>query len=311
MSILIVGTLALDTIETPTDKAEQVLGGSATYSAFAAHSFATPIAIVAVVGRDFPEQYHQILKSIKLDLSGVEISKEHDTFAWGCQYRDNLNIRDTTFTHLNALQHFSPVVPEAFNNCQVICLGNLHPQIQSDTLSQVGDASFVACDTMNYWIQETPAELIQVLKTVDCLVINDEEALQMTDEFNLFSAARKILYLGPKSLIIKKGEHGAMLFVEDQVFIIPSFPISKVKDPTGAGDAFLGAMAGSLNYERHIGLDALKRAVVYGSTVASFCVEHIGPYELLNLTQSDITKRAKQFNGVTEWPVLSVLSPLA
>ncbi len=304
MSILIVGTLALDTIETPSEKADQVLGGSATYCAMAARPMAVPIALVAVVGRDFPDDYYQILKSMDLDLSGVEIAEDQDTFAWGGRYRDNLNIRDTTFTHLNALAHFNPVVPRSFIDSKVVCLGNLDPHIQSDTLSQVNDASFVCCDTMNYWIRETPLTLKEVLKTIDCLVINDEEALQMTDQYNLFTAAQKILNLGPHSLIIKKGEHGAMLFVEDQVFIIPGYPLQNVTDPTGAGDAFLGAMAGSLSHESHIGLDALKRAVVYGSTVASFCVENMGPYELINMTRPEIEKRAKQFGGVTQWPML-------
>jgi len=308
MSILIVGTLALDSIETPSDKADQVLGGSATYCAFSALPLAAPIGLVAVIGGDFPDEYHQIFKSIDIDLTGVQVVDDEDTFAWGCRYKDNLSIRETTFTHLNALQRFNPVVPNRFHDCNVVCLGNLAPQIQSDTLRQVSDSSFVACDTMNYWIQETPSALKQVLKSVDCLVINDEEALQMTDEYNLYTAAQKILDLGPRSLIIKKGEHGAMLFLEDHVFIVPGFLLKNVKDPTGAGDAFLGAMAGSLNYEPKIGLDALKRAVVYGSAVASFCVENLGPYQLMNVTKTEIKDRVKQFGGITEWPRLRAIS---
>ena len=304
MSILIAGTLALDTIETPTDKAERILGGSATYIALGARPLVASIGLVAVIGRDFPDEYRQILKSINVDLSGVQHVKDQDSFAWGCQYRDNLNTRETTFTHLNALEHFQPIVPEHFSQCKVLCLGNLAPHIQSDTLSQVSDASFVACDTMNYWIRETPADLRRVLREVDCLVINDEEAIQMTDQTNLFAAAHQVLRMGPKSLVIKKGEHGAMLFVEDHIFIVPGFTLKDVQDPTGAGDAFLGAMAGSLCNETHIGLDALKRSVVYGGTVASFCVEAIGHDQLMDLSPFTIEQRAAQFGGVTEWPSL-------
>ena len=308
MSILIVGTLALDTIETPTEKAEKILGGSATYIALAARPLATPIGLVAVIGRDFPEEYRQILKSMNVDLTGVQHIQDQDSFAWGCQYRDNLNIRDTTFTHLNALEKFQPVVPDHFSECKVLCLGNLAPHIQSDTLSQVSDSSFVACDTMNYWIRETPSDLRRVLHEVDCLVINDEEAIQMTDQVNLFAAAHQVLTMGPKSLVIKKGEHGAMLFVADHVFILPGFPLLNVNDPTGAGDAFLGAMAGSLCKETQIGLDALKRAVVYGGTVASFCVEALGHEQLADLSPFIIEQRAQQFGGVTQWPSLQSLA---
>jgi len=304
MSVLVVGTLALDSIETPTEKVDRILGGSATYIALAARPLTTPIGLVAVIGRDFPDEYRQILKSINVDLTGVQYIHDQDSFAWGCQYRDNLNIRDTTFTHLNALEQFQPAVPKHFSKCKVLCLGNLDPRIQSDTLSQVSTSSFVACDTMNYWIRETPADLKRVLCEVDCLVINDEEAVQMTDQVNLFAAAHRVLAMGPKSLVIKKGEHGAVLFVEDHVFIVPGFPIDNVQDPTGAGDAFLGAMAGSLCNETHIGLDALKRAVVYGGTVASFCVEALGHDQLMDLSPSIIEQRAHQFGGITEWPCL-------
>ncbi len=299
-----VGTLALDDIETPWEKVERILGGSSTYIAFAARPLADPVGIVAVVGRDFPEEYRQLLQSSNLDLTGLQTLEDQDTFAWGGRYRTNLNIRDTTFTHLNALSEFDPIIPDAYVDCKVICLGNLPPKTQSDALSQVSGNGFVACDTMNYWIHNMREELNDVLSQIDCLLINDEEACQMTGEGNLFAAGHQVLALGPKMLIIKKGEHGAILFIEDQVFIVPSFPLKEVRDPTGAGDAFLGAFGGSLANESFIGLDALKRAVVYGSTVASFCVETMGPYELANLTSATIEERSKLFRGITEWPVL-------
>lgn len=304
MGVLVVGTLALDDIETPWKKAERVLGGSSTYIALAARQFASPVGIVAVVGRDFPEEFRQLLESSDLDLTGLQTRPDQNTFAWGGRYRTDLNVRDTTFTHLNALADFNPLVPDKFLDSKILCLGNLTPKIQSDTLSQMSKKSFVVCDTMNYWIENMREELNDVLGKSDCLLINDEEARQITGQANLYVAGRQVLVLGPKILIIKKGEHGAILFIEDQVFIVPSFPLLEVRDPTGAGDTFLGAFAGSLFNESTIGLDALKRAVVYGSTVASFCVETLGPYELANLSKDTIEKRSKLFHGITEWPAL-------
>ncbi len=298
------GTLALDDIETPWEKAERILGGSSTYIAFAAKKLADPIGIVAVVGRDFPEEFRQLLESSNLDLTGLQTREDHDTFAWGGSYRENMNIRDTLFTHLNVLAEFNPIIPESYIDNKVLCLGNLPPKIQSDVLSQVSEKGFVACDTMNYWILNMREELHDVLSQIDCLLINDEEATQITGEINLYIAGRKVLELGPKILIIKKGEHGAILFVEEQVFIVPGFPLKEVRDPTGAGDAFLGAFGGSLANESFIGMEALKRAVVYGSTVASFSVENMGPYELAKLNISDIEERSKLFRGITEWPTL-------
>ncbi len=304
MSILVVGTLALDTIETPWEKVEQILGGSATYIALSARLLANPVGVVAVIGRDFPEEYKQVLQSNDLDLAGVQTLRDQDTFAWGGSYRNDLNVRDTTFTHLNALAEFNPVIPESYRDSKVLCLGNLSPEIQSNALSQIGDKTFIACDTMNYWIQNTRKELDEVLQRIDCLIINDEEARQITDEYNLFTAAHQILDLGPRILIIKKGEHGAMLFVEEQMFTIPGFPVAKVQDPTGAGDAFLGAFAGGLAHETQINLDALKRAIVYGCTVASFCVETMGPFRLQELSKTCIEERASLFGGFTQWPAM-------
>lgn len=296
--------MALDTIETPWEKGDRVLGGSATYISLAARPLVSPVGIVAVIGGDFPENYSQLLQSNDLDLTGVQIIPDQDTFAWGGVYREDLNIRDTTFTHLNVLADFNSVIPEKYIDSKVLCLGNLSPQVQSNTLDQISDRAFVACDTMNYWIQNAERELKQIFQRIDCLVINDEEARQITGENNLFTAARQVLELGPEILIIKKGEHGAMLFVEEQMFIVPGFPLEKVQDPTGAGDAFLGALAGSLAHEPYIGLDALKRAIIYGCTVASFCVETLGPYQLNNLSSRTIEERAMLFRNFTKWSAL-------
>jgi sugar/nucleoside kinase (ribokinase family) len=302
MSVLVVGTLALDYIETPWDKTDDVLGGSATYISFAARLFTEPVGMVAVAGRDFPEAHKQLLISQGIDLSGLQERSDRDTFAWGGRYHDNVNVRDTLFTHLNALAEFDPVVPDAYRNSKIVCLGNLSPDIQTTTLNQLNARGFIACDTMNYWITNTPEALRDVLAQIDCLLINDEEAYQMTSEHNLILAARKILALGPRILVIKKGEHGAMLFIEEQIFTVPGFPLDNVRDPTGAGDSFLGAFAGSLACESHIGLDALKRAVIYGSSVASFCVETHGPFQLIETPLAAVEERTRLFRGLTEWP---------
>lgn len=303
MSVLAVGTLALDYIETPWDKTDEILGGSATYISLAARLLTEPVGMVAVAGRDFPEAHKQLLISKGVDLSGLQVLSDQDTFAWGGRYHDNVNVRDTLFTHLNALAEFDPVVPDAYRNSKVVCLGNLSPDIQATSLNQLNARGFIACDTMNYWIANTPEALRDVLAQIDCLLINDEEAYQMTGEHNLILSARKILTLGPRILIIKKGEHGAMLFIEEQIFTVPGFPLDKVRDPTGAGDSFLGAFAGSLACEPNIGLDALKRAVIYGSSVASFCVEAHGPFQLVNTLPAAVEERTRLFRELTEWPV--------
>ena len=303
MSVLVVGTLALDYIETPWDKTDKVLGGSATYISFAARLFTEPVGMVAVAGRDFPEAHKQLLISSGIDLSGLQERSDQDTFAWGGRYHDDVNVRDTLFTHLNALAEFDPVVPDVYQNSKVVCLGNLSPDIQAATLNQLNTRGFIACDTMNYWITNTPEALRDILAQIDCLLINDEEAYQMTGEHNLILSARKILTLGPHILVIKKGEHGAMLFTDDQIFTVPGFPLDKVSDPTGAGDSFLGAFAGSLACEPYIGLDALKRGVIYGASVASFCVETLGPFQLVKTPPAAVEERARLFRGLTEWPV--------
>ncbi len=304
MSLLAVGTVGLDLIETPFTRSENVLGGSVTYIALAARFFVNPVAVVAIVGRDFPPEYWTILQDRDIDLEGLQVDPDGTTFAWGGRYQHDLNQRETLYTDLNTLATFDPVVPAACSSSEIVCLGNLAPETQLGVLGQMNSPRMVLCDTMNYWISNTPQQLRSVLKHVDCLIINDAEARQLAGEPNLLLAARKVRAMGPPTLVIKKGEHGAMLFLDDTVFIVPAYPLEDIQDPTGAGDAFMGGFAGSLARERTIDADALKRAMVYGSSLASYCVEVIGPARLLQITAADIQRRAEAFCSMTIIPAL-------
>ncbi|SHK03437.1 PfkB family carbohydrate kinase [Rhodothermus profundi] len=302
MSILVVGTVALDSVETPFGAAHRLLGGSATYIALAASYFWADVRLVAVVGRDFPAAYRQVLQRAGIDLEGLRLNEEEDTFAWGGRYHYDLNDRDTLYTHLNALASFDPVLPATYRNSQIICLGNLDPRLQQRVLDQVSSPAFVICDTMNYWIEHTPEALHAVLRRVDCLVVNDAEARQLAAEPNLIRAARKIQTMGPRIVIIKKGEHGALLFFEEAIFSAPAYPLEDVFDPTGAGDTFAGAMAGFLATQRRFDEAALRQAVVYGSALASFVVERFGPERLLALTPEEIAQRVAALRQLTAFP---------
>ncbi|MDX1548398.1 MAG: PfkB family carbohydrate kinase, partial [Rhodothermales bacterium] len=246
MSILAIGTVAFDTIETPFETVPRVLGGSATYITLAARYFCQPVRLVAVVGQDFPEDYLATLRDGGIDLGGLVVDDEGKTFAWGGRYHYDLNDRDTLFTDLNVLEHFEPVVPEGFRDSRIVCLGNLDPTIQRRVLDQVDAPDLVVCDTMNFWIEHTPESLRETLRCIDCLIINDAEARELAGEANLVRAARTIRAMGPQILIIKKGEHGAMLFLDDCVFAAPAYPLEDIQDPTGAGDTFMGGFAGYL-----------------------------------------------------------------
>lgn len=303
MSILAVGTVALDKIETPFGFANSVLGGSATYITIAARYFCRDVRLVAVVGGDFPEQYMSILRDAGIDLNGLEVEEEGQTFAWEGRYHFNMNDRETLATHLNVLQTFNPTIPEAYRDSRIVCLGNLDPGVQSSVLDQVKDPELVVCDTMNFWIENTPERLREVLKRVDCLIVNDAEARQLTGVPNLIVASRLIREMGPKILVIKKGEHGALLFNDHTVFSIPAYPLEDIHDPTGAGDTFAGGFAGYLAGEERIDLDSLKRAVVFGSAMASFSVERFGPQRLLGLTYDEINKRIEAFREMSTIPV--------
>ena len=307
MSVLAIGTVAFDVIETPFKSAEQVLGGSATYITLAARYFTAPVRLVAVVGHDFPDAYIDTLRRNEIDLDGLEVDPKGKTFAWGGRYHYDLNQRDTLYTHLNVLETFDPVIPDAYRDSRIVCLGNLDPSIQRRVLDQVDKPDLVVCDTMNFWIEQTPASLRETLKRIDCLIINDSEARELAEEPNLIIAARKIRAMGARILVIKKGEHGAMLFIDDKIFVAPAYPLEDIQDPTGAGDVFMGGFAGYLAREPQITVDALKRAVIHGSAMASFSVESFGPERLLHLTPEEINLRLQAFHNLSTIPALMPL----
>jgi len=306
MSLLAVGTVAFDQIETPFGKRDRALGGSATYLTLAARFMTDDINLVAVVGNDFPEEYVEVLRSRHINLDGLEYRADEKTFAWGGRYHYDLNNRDTLFTDLNVLSSFNPVLPEHYTGSRIVCLGNLDPTVQASVMDQCAAADLVLCDTMNFWIENTPEALGSLLGRVDCLVINDSEAREMANEPNLIVAARKIRERGPRVLIIKKGEHGALMFAEDTIFSVPAYPLEDIQDPTGAGDAFMGGFAGYLSGCREINLDALKHALVYGSVVASFTVEKFGPEGLYDLSRAEILTRIDAFRDLTTIPLSEV-----
>lgn len=303
MSILAAGTVAIDSIKTPFGAVDRALGGSATYIAMAARYYSRPIGLLAVVGCDFPHSYWDRLESCGLDLDGVEVKQNAKTFSWGGQYHYDLNERDTLYTHLNVLADFDPIVPEAYRNSSVVCLGNLDPDIQCSILDQLVNPGIVICDTMNYWIENTPEGLCRVLERIDCLIVNDSEARELSGEPNLVKAARHIREFGPEILVIKKGEHGALLFADGIVFSAPAYPLEDIQDPTGAGDAFMGGFAGYLAKNKKYDIDHLKRAVIYGSAMASFTVERFGPQRLVDLNDLEIQKRINAFISLSNIPI--------
>lgn len=304
MSILTVGTVAFDSIDTPFGSADRVLGGSASYISLAARYFCDDIRLVGVVGHDFPEAYRQTLLDGGVDLEGLEVNPDGKTFFWHGEYHYDMNERDTLETQLNVLEGFEPEIPEAYRDSRVVCLGNLDPSVQQRVLDQVPDPEYVIADTMNFWIENTPDSLRETLRRVDCLVINDSEARELADEPNLVVAADQIRDMGPETLIIKKGEHGALLFTDHSVFSAPAYPLEDIQDPTGAGDAFAGGLAGHLVRAERYGSDALRRAVIYGSVMASFVVERYGPERLLDLGPIDISERAQAFRDLAAIPSL-------
>ena len=308
MSLLAVGTVAFDHIETPFGERDRALGGSATYLTLAARFMTDDINLVAVVGNDFPDTYVDVLRSRHINLDGLEFRDDQKTFAWGGRYHYDLNNRDTLYTDLNVLSSFNPVLPSHYTDSRIVCLGNLDPTVQGSVLDQCQSADLVLCDTMNFWIENTPDALDTLLGRVDCLVINDSEARELAEEPNLIIAARKIRARGPRILIIKKGEHGALMFAEDSVFSVPAYPLEDIQDPTGAGDAFMGGFAGYLSGCRDINLTALKHALVSGSVVASFTVEKFGPEGLYELTRADILTRIDAFRDLTTIPLDQVAS---
>jgi sugar/nucleoside kinase (ribokinase family) len=301
MNLLVIGSLALDTIETPFGKAERTLGGSATFISTAASYFTEQVRLVGIVGYDFPEEEIEFLKSKKIDISGLEISKTKKTFHWHGKYDFDLNTRESLVTELNAFETFDPVISENFRDSKYVCLGNLHPTIQKKVLLQISNPDLIMCDTMNFWIDGAIAELLEVLKLVNLLVINDSEARELTKEYNLLTAARKILKMGPAIVIIKKGEHGALLFTKDIIFSAPAYPLEKVFDPTGAGDTFAGGMMGWLTKSGDLSEENLKLAVIYGSAMASLAVEKFSLDGIRDLSQDKIMQRFNEFKKLTHF----------
>ncbi len=293
--VLIIGTVAFDEVETPTGSSGKIIAGSAIYSALATSFFNVKSAIVSIVGRDFPEDYFKVLSKRNINMDGIEIDKSGDTFYWKGRYHKNLNRRDTLVTNLNTLTNFIPIVPDNFKNPDVALLGNLHPRIQLSVLDQINnDKTTIILDTMNYWIKRTWNELVQVVAKTDIITINDEEALQMTNETNMLSAAKKISDMGPTYIIIKKGEHGSFLYHNNQMFLAPATILDNVVDPTGAGDSFAGALAGFLATQQKLDFETIKTAMVYGSSAASFCVTGFGTEPILNTTLSQITEQVEE-----------------
>ena len=300
--LLIVGTVAFDAIETPFGKTDKILGGSAPYIGLSASQFHVQSAIVSVVGGDFPKSYLESFQDHQINTSAIEIIAEEKTFFWSGRYHKNMNARDTITTDLNVLTKFNPIVPNAFKDASVVVLGNLAPANQANVITQLTNPkALIILDTMNFWMDNALNELLEVIKRVDVITINDEEARQLTGENSLVVAARKIYEMGPQFVVIKKGEHGALLFNEDKVFSAPALPLETVFDPTGAGDTFAGGFSGHLTKTNDFSFENMKRALIYGSAMASFCVEEFGPERLLNLEESALAIRLQAFKKLTQF----------
>jgi sugar/nucleoside kinase (ribokinase family) len=294
LALLVVGSVALDSVATPFDNVEDALGGSSTFISIAASYFGGPVYLVGTVGEDFPKKYIDLLKKHEIDLAGLQIVPGK-TFRWSGKYQYDLNIRDTLLTELNVFEKFDPVIPEKFRKAQFICLGNIDPVLQMKVLDQMDDPQFVVCDTMDYWIEGRRNELIKLLKRISVLIINDSEARLLANEPNIVKASKMIRAMGPGILIIKKGEHGALLFTEDTVFSAPAYPMEIINDPTGAGDTFAGGFIGYLHKTNDLSSENMKCAVIYGSTMASFCVEQFSTGGLEQLSYLKIKERFGEF----------------
>lgn len=296
MSLITVGTMAFDAIETPFGKTDKIIGGSATYVAYAAANFVKPVQQISIVGNDFPQEEFDELQSRGVQTEGVEVVPDKKSFFWSGRYHTDLNTRDTLVTDLNVLADFDPVVPASYQGAEFLMLGNLMPKLQKKVIEQLSQKpKLIVMDTMNFWMETALDDLIDVLKMVDVLLVNDGEARQLSGEVSLTKAAEKILTMGPKYLIIKKGEHGALLFHNKEVFYAPALPLEEVYDPTGAGDTFAGGFIGYLAKTRDVSFDNMKTAIIVGSAMASFCVEKFGTERLKEITEDDIRNRIDAF----------------
>lgn len=304
MSLIVVGTMAFDAIETPFGKTDRIIGGAATYIAWSASNFTEPIRQISVVGGDFPKEELNELKQRGVALEGVQIKEDEKSFFWAGRYHMDMNTRDTLDTQLNVLADFQPVVPESYQDSDFLMLGNLAPAVQLSVIRQLKSRpKLIVLDTMNFWMEIALDGLKEVLKEVDVLLVNDSEARELSHEYSLVKAARKILQMGPKYLIIKKGEHGALLFHEDNVFFAPALPLEDVFDPTGAGDTFAGGFIGHIARTKDISFENMKTAIIVGSAMASFCVEKFGTERLKEITKEDIDKRLLQFQELVNFDI--------
>jgi sugar/nucleoside kinase (ribokinase family) len=302
MSLLIIGTMAFDAIETPFGKTDKIIGGAATYIGLAASNLYKNINTVSVVGEDFPADYMQLLRNKSINLEGVQVKEGENSFFWSGKYSKNLNERETLITELNVLEHFDPIIPASYAGAEYVMLGNLTPAVQKTVLNRLTTKpKLTVLDTMNFWMDIAMDDLLDVIKDIDVLVINDEEARQLSGEYFLSKAAEKIFTMGPKYLIIKKGEHGALLMHEDKIFSAPALLLNDVKDPTGAGDSFAGGFIGYLAKTNDLRFENMKKAVVYGSACASFCVQEFGTDGLMNITQESLARRINEFRTISEF----------
>jgi sugar/nucleoside kinase (ribokinase family) len=302
MSLLSIGTVAFDALETPYGKTDKIIGGSCTYIALSAAFFLPKVNVVAVVGDDFPQEYMDTLTSRGINLDGLQIKKGEKSFFWAGKYHNNMNSRDTLVTELNVLADFKPAIPASYQDCEYLMLGNLTPQVQIEAIQGLNKRpKLVVMDTMNFWMDVAMDDLKRVLTMVDVLCINDEEARQLSEQYSLRTAAKMIMAMGPKTLIIKKGEHGALLFQGDRMFYCPALPLEEVFDPTGAGDTFVGGFIGYLAKTDDISFENMRRAIVHGSAMASFCVEKFGTERLFEITEADLASRVNEFRELASF----------
>ena len=309
MSLLTVGSVAFDAIETPFGKTDKIIGGAGTYIALAASFYNIRQKIVSVVGEDFPQSMIDTLVQHNVDIEGLQVKKGEKTFFWSGKYHNDLNSRDTLITELNVLENFDPIVPQSYQGTEYLMLGNLSPQVQKQVIERLDERpKLVAMDTMNFWMDIAMDDLKVTIKLIDLLIINDEEARQLSGEYSLVKASQVIRAMGPKHLIIKKGEHGALLFHEDKMFFAPALPLEEVFDPTGAGDTFAGGFMGYIASTGDVSFNNMKRAIINGSALASFCVEEFGTERLLNITGKDLEERIEEFVKLANFDMNEVLN---
>jgi sugar/nucleoside kinase (ribokinase family) len=305
MSLLVIGTVAFDAIETPFGKTDKIVGGAATFASLAASYFYDKVKIVAVVGDDFPKSFIQDFNNHHIDTEGLQIKAGEKSFFWSGKYHNDMNTRDTLITELNVLADFDPIIPENYQDCEYLMLGNLTPQVQQTVINRLKNRpKLIVLDTMNFWMDIMLDDLLATIKMIDVLTINDAEARQLSGEYSLVKAANKILTMGPKYLIIKKGEHGALLFGEGKIFSAPALPLAEVFDPTGAGDTFAGGFVGYMAKVGTVNFNNMKNAIIFGSALASFCVEKFGTEKILNLTQEEIGARVSEFVSLSKFEII-------